>query len=209
MIQPVSLDNIAQYQMHRRDVIEEELLELADRYGPTNFYLATLTIGDDYFRTWRHSHVYHRNRRGEIVLVIRNRQDRILLHTKPFYPADVYRLPTGGIRERETVISSLYREIYEETSFKPLSIQLCSVVLYHLQNKEDIFPFNSYIFKIEPDGEHPKPVDLAEEISGFEWIPESYLTHVVAKLEGLYPQRWRDWGKIRAVAHRIVGGMMM
>jgi 8-oxo-dGTP pyrophosphatase MutT (NUDIX family) len=202
-IEAVELKFMLNSRLHQSDIWPNELLELNEKYGPVDFYHAKLALGDEYFRRQQFIRQHKRDRRGEVVLIIRNRQRRILLHTKPFYPENIYRLPTGGVKEGESVVASLYREIKEETSFKPQFIHLSAVVLYTLSNRESLLPLNSYIFEIEPDGEHPVVIDATEEISGFEWAPISLFPKIIDKLENLQPQRWGDWGRFRAVAHRI------
>lgn len=205
-IEEIDLKHVLNSRLHQLDVWQNELLELNEKYGPVDFYHAELALGDDYFRAQQFIRQYKRNRRGEVVLIIRNRQKRILLHTKPFYPDNIYRLPTGGVKEDEPVIASLYREIKEETSFYPRFIHLSAIVLYTLSNRQSQLPLNSYIFEIEPNGEHPVVIDAAEEISGFEWAPISLFPLIINKLENLQPQRWGDWGRFRAVAHRVFSG---
>jgi 8-oxo-dGTP pyrophosphatase MutT (NUDIX family) len=202
-IEAIDLKYLLKSRLHQADIQPNEVLDLNEKYGPVDFYHAALTIGDDYYKTQQFIRQHKRNRRGEVVLIIRNRQQRILLHTKPFYPENIYRLPTGGVKEDESVIAGLYREIREETSFNPRFIHLSAVILYTLKNRRSLLPLNSYLFEIEPDGDHPVVLDAAEEISGFEWAPISYFPRIIDKLENLQPQRWGDWGRFRAVAHRV------
>lgn len=207
-IEAIDLKQVLNSRLHQADIWPNELLELNEKYGPIDFYHAALTLGDDYFKTQQFVRQHRRNRRGETVMIIRNRQQRILLHTKPFYPASAFRLPTGGIKEVEPVITSLFREIKEETAFNPRFIHLSAIILYTLKNRRSLLPLNSYLFEIEPDGEHPVVLDAAEEISGFEWAPISYFPKIIHKLENLQPRRWGDWGRFRAVAHRVFSGTL-
>ena len=55
------------------------------------------------------------DRRGEVVLAICHGGNKVLLHTKSFYPDGVFRLLSGGIRPDESVENALLREAREET----------------------------------------------------------------------------------------------
>ena len=203
-IEAVEFKYLCKSMLHQPDVWANEIIELVETYGPTDYYHAELNIGDEYFRSLQYVRKFKRNRRGEVVLAIRNRQGRVLLHTKPFYPPEIYRLPTGGIQEGEAVIACVQREIKEETSFSPRFMHLAAIILYTIKNKRTRLPLNSYLFEIEPDGEHPVVQDDAESISGFEWAPFGYLPRIIAQLEALSPERWHDWGSFRSIAHRVL-----
>jgi len=132
------------------------------------------------------------------------------LHTKPFYPDQIYRIPTGGIKEDEPVLDSLTRELWEETGFKIKTFYLQAIILYefrHIMSKS-IIPFSSYLFSVRPHSDHPRVMDTSENISGFEWAPPSHLVTVVDNLKNLSPKRWNDWGRMRAPVHEIIAASL-
>ncbi len=202
-IEAIDWKRLLHSELHARDIRPDEVIGLCEAYGPTDFYYAVVDIGRSYFRSFSRLRGKQSGRRGEVVTVIRNRQNRVLLHTKKFYPPDLYRLLTGGIRKNENVIDALHRELLEETSYSPVFLHLQAIVLYILKNGRRRLPYSSYIFNVKVNDGRPSTKDLSEGISGFEWLPPARFGEVIARLEGLFPERLGDWGRFRAVAHRI------
>lgn len=139
-------------------------------------------------------------RRGEIVLVVPRGEGRVLLHTKPHYPPEIYRLPTGGIHLDEAADEAARREVFEEIGFKPQELLLVGVLdnLFLVDGNKLEYP--SYVFKTEAYMRTPQPTDPNEPISGFREANSTELRDVARHLRGL-PGGWSDWGKFRAAAH--------
>ena len=168
-----------------------------------NCYVATLELDDIYFGRWRQLLVDKKERRGEVALIVKDSKERILLHTKPFYPEGVFRIPTGGIHAEEDVLDGMKRELYEETGFQPLAYNFHALLLYEFRNKNRELSFPSYIFSIKPDSESPEPADESEQISGFSWATVSELPVVNDRLLALQTSKWGAWGKVRVIPHEI------
>lgn len=158
---------------------------------------------DDFVRSFR-----HRARRGEVVLLLRRADGHFLLHTKSFYPADVFRLPSGGILPGESVLDAARREAREETGLDPRDprpLGLLSVTFRRGWHRR-FFP--SWLVLADGEGD-PRPGDIGERITGFQWVPPEALAEVAARLRAL-PPGWADWGRFRALAHeaalRWIGG---
>src|SRR5438034_224778 len=94
----------------------EELALLAEQWGPVAQRHCRLEV-DDPFLTGNHQLLTSDQRRAEICYIMHRGDPAqgLLLHIKTFYPAGAFRLPTGGIHERERVTETLAREITEET----------------------------------------------------------------------------------------------
>lgn len=146
-------------------------------------------------------------RRGEIVLVVPRQGGRILLHTKPHYPEDVYRLPTGGIRFDEDAADAAKREGYEEIGFKPKELRLLAVLdnVFWVNGERVEYP--SFVFETQALKGKPNPTDPDEPISGFRSVDADELRVVANMLAGL-PMEWREWGRFRAASHAWLADRM-
>lgn len=92
-------------QTRRPMLSEPEIAELSQRYGTPlrrNYSIAA----DDYMRSYRFNPEANR-RRAEVVFAIRDPQNRIITHAKRNYPAQIYRLPSGGVNWDEPIEEAL------------------------------------------------------------------------------------------------------
>lgn len=87
---------------------EAELGELAFRFGEP--LRVDVALSDGFLDP-----IYMPDRCGEVCMVIRRPNGKVLLSTKTFYPPGAYRLPTGGIEPSEGIFAALLREAHEET----------------------------------------------------------------------------------------------
>lgn len=176
---------------------EKEIKQLVRRFGKierTTFEYRELSPG---FGEWVKRML---RRRGEIVLVVPRGDGRVLLHTKPHYPENIYRLPTGGIHAGEEAETAAKRESYEEIGFKPKHLYLRGLLenVFWLNQEKSIYP--SFVFETEEFTRKPTPTDPDEAISGFRDADLAELRAVAHELENL-PMHWREWGKFRGAAH--------
>lgn len=142
-------------------------------------------------------------RRGEIVLAMPRPQGRVLVHTKDFYPPGSYRLLSGGIKKGEPVEAAAHREIHEETGLPLALLRWLGLVEYEFKRGGENAPFVSYVFLTEPTDRMPQLNDPGERISDFREVEWGELAGIADRLENL-PEDWRDWGRYRAIPHRLV-----
>ena len=178
-------------------VNSDEIAALAARYGQPLRWSRALDVSPATIEDRRDK------RSAEVVLVMPRPQNRVLLHTKQFYPPGAYRLLSGGIEIGEPVDAAALRETYEETGLMvPLS-RLLGVIEYEFRSGNDSVPFVSYVFLTGESSEAPHVTDAGERITDFREIEWSELQNVADALDQLSDQ-WRDWGRFRAIAHRLV-----
>lgn len=182
---------------------EAEVARLMTAFGPAPRIEVTVEMGGDAFDFWWRKLAVKRNRRGEVALALQRPDGQVLLHTKPFYPANVYRLPTGGVFPDEPVTSGALREAREETGLNVRLARCAGMVVYTFRDGERTLPFVSYVFLAHVNDAAPVPTDADEPISGFRYVPPAELRAVAAALRGL-PERWADWGAVRAPPHDLV-----
>jgi len=143
-----------------------------------------------------------RGRMGEVVLLLRRSDGRLLLHTKSFYPPGTYRLPSGGIRRGESVMDAARREVTEETRLTVGGLRPVDRLTYTLRRGRRRLFFHSWRVLVDVEGE-PVMDDAEERIAGFRWIEPEELDGVAAHLRSL-PGDWAGWGRFRAMAHSDV-----
>lgn len=188
------------------DLIDErEIEELAERYGPFERQRYMLRMGEREFSYWQDKAT--RDRRGEVVLAIRDADGRLILHTKGFYPLGTYRLPSGGVRWGESVLSALHREAREEMGLEIEVERFLGLLEYEFCCQQETMPFVSYVFLVREAGGELAPRDKEERILSFCQVPVAELSAVADSLQAM-EEDWRDWGEFRAMAHDFVVEMM-
>lgn len=182
----------------------EEIEELARQYGPVERRSYSLEMGRKSFEYWRRA--LAEKRRGEVVFVVK-RPTGLILHTKDFYPPATYRLPSGGVRWGESVLSALHREAREEMGLEIEVERFLGLLEYEFCCQEETIPFVSYVFLIREAGGELAPRDKEERILSFCQVPVAELSAVADSLRAMQ-EDWRDWGEFRAIAHDFVVEIM-
>jgi ADP-ribose pyrophosphatase YjhB (NUDIX family) len=187
---------------------EEEVAALAMKYGaPARWQRSldwshTLDSGT-HARWWRST---PRGRRGEIVLVMPRTCERVLVHYKSFYPNAAYRLMTGGVEFGERVEDAARREILEETGLDAALEKFLGIIAYEFRKEAARSQFVSYVFQTQETTAPPRVMDAGEEIAAFREVEWSELVRLADNLEQL-PGDWYDWGRFRAIPHRMVSDL--
>jgi len=182
----------------RAAVDEAEVIALATRFSTPRRVTHALHISAESRAAWRQEWA---DRRGEVVLVLRRADGRVLLHSKSFYPAGAYRLLSGGIRKHESVIGALHRETCEETGQRAEVERFLALVEYDVDGVRE--PFASYVFLLRDAGGVLVPRDASERISALRQVDPRDLRSVAQFLRRLPPD-WNDWGQFRALVHDAV-----
>jgi ADP-ribose pyrophosphatase YjhB (NUDIX family) len=185
--------------------IQTELYQLAQRYGQPIVHKADL-------QTTRLFNPLNKvDRYGEVCMVIQRKNGRLLLSKKIFYPSEAYRLPTGGINIGESVYHALLRETYEETGLEFEVQRFLAAVAYRLPRVQEEPVFYTFAFLIDETGGILKVIDTKEQVEGFREIEPEQLPAIADHLEHPIPSystaiggNWEDWGRFRAVIHRLV-----
>lgn len=176
---------------------EKELERLRDTFGEFEQLTFEFRSVSPRFRAWVEKIT---RRRGEIILVVPRGRGKVLLHTKPHYPDEVFRLPTGGIRPREEALDAARREGYEEIGFNPEQLRLLGVLDNVFWIQDDRYVYPSFVFETEEFMRPPIPTDPDEAISGFRDADALELRTTAILLASL-PGGWNDWGRFRAAPH--------
>jgi len=174
------------------------LAEAIARYGRPLERSFTLEVRPETLRYWR-----MRRKRAEVVILLRRLNGRYLVHTKGFYPPGVYRLISGALKPGEDLLAGLEREIHEETGLAVRVERFLAILRYRFCYREESLPFISYLFAVAELGGTLALNDPGEAISGYREVDLAELGALAAQLEALPPE-WSDWGRFRAIAHRVI-----
>ena len=186
-----------------------EIAELAARYGEPRRIEAL--IHDGFLDP-----IHKPDRVGEVCMVVLRPSGNVLLAIKTFYPRGAYRLPTGGIRLGERILDALLRETAEETGLDTAVRRFLAHVIYRpadgsLSSASGAPLFHTFAFLLDETGGTLGVQDEAERIEEFVEVAPSRLVEVAERLERVTSARsediggdWADWGRFRAVVHRVV-----
>ncbi|HEY4036343.1 MAG TPA: NUDIX hydrolase [Ktedonobacteraceae bacterium] len=183
--------------------IQDELRQLARRYGQP------LTDTIELASARRFEPLNKTDRYGEVCMVIRRPNGHLLTMTKTTYPPNAYRLPTGGINHVESVIDALLRETQEETGLHVNVERFLAAAAYRIPG-QDYPSFYTFAFLLDEVGGTLQVIDEEEQIEDFREFPPEALLAVAQNLEQVtanYSKQidgyWRDWGRFRAIIHRL------
>jgi 8-oxo-dGTP pyrophosphatase MutT (NUDIX family) len=183
---------------------QRELADLAKRYGAP--LVVDARIADDFDDPIR-----RRDRYGEVCMVVRRPNGKLLLSIKTFYPRGAYRLPTGGIHEDEPVYDALLRETHEETGLDTTVERFLARISYRAVAPDSPSLFHTFAFLLREDGGTLGALDLSEQLEDWREIDPSELPGIADTLDDLRTTSdhdiggdWRAWGRFRAVVHRAV-----
>jgi 8-oxo-dGTP pyrophosphatase MutT (NUDIX family) len=209
--------------------IETEIADLAARYGQPQRVTVELT-GAPF------SPLILEDRHGEVCMIVRRPNGKLITAIKTFYPAGAFRLLTGGVDHGEPIAEALLREVAEETGLDVVVRRFLAVIEYQLQGMGDKrsaggsygwgigyrlpIPhppspvpsnFATFAFLLDEIGGTLQAQDAGEQIEMFRELAVADLPALAETLENVPDMRdeeidgsWRDWGRFRAVAHRVV-----
>ena len=181
---------------------KNELEGLSHQYGPVLYREAEIFPGF-------HDPVRKADRVGEVCMVIRRPNGKLLLSIKSIYPRGAHRLPTGGVGIGEPIFAAVFRETQEETGLSVRLRRFLALISYSVpEEREPVF--HTFAFLLEETGGTLGAQDPSELIEEYIEIDPAELPQVAERLEAL-PESdrgrvgsWRDWGKFRAIVHRTV-----
>ncbi len=185
--------------------ITSEVATLARRYGAPRVVDSPI---DDSFD----DPIRKPDRFGEVCMVVRRPNGRLLLSIKTFYPRGAYRLPTGGIHHGERIYDALVREAHEETGLDVEVERFLAHIRYQPAGRPEGGPlFHTFAFLLGERGGELGAIDTTEQIEGWREVEPRALPDVAAFLDDLRSSGsvaiggdWRAWGRFRAVVHRAV-----
>ena len=184
---------------------DQEVAELAARYGEPRRVDAT--INDGFFDP-----IHNPDRVGEVCMIVRRPNRKVLLSIKTLYPRGAYRLPTGGIHHGEGIFDALVRETLEETGLETTIRRFLAAIAYRPLSSPDGPPiFHTFAFLLDEVGGMLEARDREERIEEYREVDPAELPAVADGLERVTSMHsvdiggdWADWGRFRAVAHRVV-----
>jgi 8-oxo-dGTP pyrophosphatase MutT (NUDIX family) len=185
--------------------VQEELTALSVRFGQPLVHLAELD-GPELFDPLNNPDRY-----GEVCMVVRRPDGRLITAKKTFYPPNGHRLLTGGIHHGEAVLDALLRETQEETGLEVVVRRFLAAVAYHFPGQPEQPVFYTFAFLLDEVGGTLECVDENEYLEYFREITPDELPERAQFLSSLSPvyspdlnAEWEAWGRFRAVIHCLV-----
>lgn len=185
--------------------IQDELTALAQRYGQPLVHIANLDSSNEF------DPLNSSDRYGEVCMVVRRRNGRLLTIIKQFYPREAYRLPTGGINHGEPIFDALLRETHEETGLEVQVQRFLAVAMYRTPTTGGAPVFYTFAFLLDETGGTLEALDEEERVEAFREItPEElpqladHLYHLGNRYSEEIDGSWSNWGKFRSVIHSLV-----
>lgn len=142
------------------------------------------------------------DRDGEVLFALRRGDGRLWLQRKIDYPADVYRIPGGGIDRGEDPHAAFERELYEETGADGARAVPACTIRYRGPGGAPL-AFYTRLYVVELEDHEPAPVDSDEGIEDYVPVAPEDLPRWADRLESLRG-RMRPWGVFRAAAIRAL-----
>jgi 8-oxo-dGTP pyrophosphatase MutT (NUDIX family) len=186
--------------------IQDELTQLAERRGQP--LVRTVDLGT----THQFDPLNKRDRYGEVCMVVRRPNGRLLTMKKTFYPKGSYRLLTGGINHGEPIFDAVLRETHEETGLA-VTVKRFLVAAPYVTTSTGKEPvFYTFAFLLDEIGGTLGTLDEEEQVETFLEIEPEQLLERAEFLEQVggpvYSKEidgsWGDWGRFRAAIHRLV-----
>ncbi len=184
---------------------QNDTKQLAQRYGQplvSAIDLGITSLFDPLDKTDRY---------GEVCMVVRRLNGRILTMKKTYEPRDTFRLMTGGINYGEQVLHALLRETNEETGLQVNVSRFLAAITYRKTNSDTRPIFYSFAFLLDEISGTLGAIDEEEQAEAFLEVEPKALRSVaehLSHLDNLYSQdirgHWDDWGRFRAVIHNTV-----
>ena len=145
-------------------------------------------------------------------MVVRRPNGKVLLSIKTFYPRGAHRLPTGGIHHGERIFDALVRETEEETGLETEVRRFLAAIAYRSASAPVGPPiFHTFAFLLDEVGGTLETRDTKERIEEWIEVEPSALGEVADRLERVTSAhsediggKWSDWGRFRAIVHRVV-----
>jgi ADP-ribose pyrophosphatase YjhB (NUDIX family) len=177
---------------------EAEVVEMAAAWGEPRREHVFLVVEPEFWFPWEEK--WH-TRRGEVMFLL-PRPGGLLLHRKGHYPPEAWRLLTGGIERGESARLAIEREPVEEVGLELPVRRYAALLTYTIECQGQSFPWATHIF-LMPFTDAPLRPSHDDEIEETRVVPLDHLEDVAVQLENL-ASPWHDWGRFRAVAHRVV-----
>ncbi|HEY0757541.1 MAG TPA: NUDIX hydrolase [Ktedonobacteraceae bacterium] len=185
--------------------VQSELASLAEQFGQPLVHFAKLEVTELF------DPLSSPDRYGEVCMVVQRPDGHLIAAKKTFYPANAYRLLTGGIHPGEPVLDALLRETHEETGLEVTVSRFLAAVAYHWPGQEDKPLFYTFAFLLAETGGTLASLDQDEHLEYFREImpaelPEraAFLAHLSSDYSDSWGIEWVAWGRFRAVIHRLV-----
>lgn len=182
---------------------KKEFLYLKKRFGRQAWIkdVELDNVNSSYFNKIKAS--VQKDRRGEVVFCVIRPDGKIITVTCSEYPKGIFRIPTGGIRRNENILSALNREVLEELGLTAEIKEFAGVLRIRFKSGSDSVSFYSYIFILSEKSGKLLEDASDNEISEVKEVDVDELALTSKKLEEI-AGKWKDWGRFRSLTTTAV-----
>lgn len=159
------------------------------------------------------------HRKRHVLLVIRDKNGRILVGHKPdFYPEGITRLPGGGINDNETPAEGALREAKEElgVDFTGNDLVFIGEVKIHAEAENGEYDLVTYLYFIQLKDQ---ACTAGDDVAAFSALTVDELFALVEAynslskdswfIDGDYRHCWQDYGKVYGPIHKIAANWLV
>ena len=143
------------------DIKDEEMQRLIDRFGePAERRFSAEFLG---FECQLVKQTRAKGRLHDITCFIRDGDDNYVVIQKHQYAnSGIYRAPSGGANDGESLEVAAHREMYEETGLEVRLLRFVLDMYLDIVCSTETIPWRSLVFLAEPIGGTMKPIDTYE-----------------------------------------------
>lgn len=171
-------------------------------WGTPHRHAVTLAVGSPFFAHFGVRDMTGPTQRREVIFIA-PRPGGVLLHSKRHYPTGTFRLMSGTIEPGESVAAAIAREPEEELGLTLAVRRYVAQIDLALIGGGWMHPWESHLFLLSYS-DAPLGPSLDDEIAATRVVPVDRLGAIADALDLLpNPDGWRDWGRYRAIAHRL------
>jgi len=177
--------------------VEEEFNDLSRQFNPdAGTKKCVLEFSDRrFFESFMETVTV--NRRGEVGFLLKRKNGKYVIIRSRKYPAEVLRIPTGGIGFNESARDALYREVREELGVSFEISSFVGLVEYEIHHGDEIVKFYSFLFELSETGGEILKDATQDEIAGIRECTLPELAETGKRLEKNNGS-WKDWCRFRS-----------
>jgi len=142
------------------DISESQYAELVERYGiPKKLEFSADFLDFECELVQRSA---KKGRNHDITCFIRDGDKYVVIQKHAYADTGIYRAPSGGAHQGESIEAAAVREMYEETGLEIKLVRFILDLTLDVQCSDGMIPWRSLVFLADKVGGEMKPIDTYE-----------------------------------------------